>query len=199
MPEPQPKENTFDRICQSAVRIFSSKGYHKTTMDDIAAEAGLTKGAIYWHFKNKRELFKFLIESRFKELDKLISTALSGKASPPSKIQNVFCVCLDYYEKNRDFCALIKVFHSEGIVLIDKEFETWLRNIYARYREMLAAVIRQGMADGSFAPGIDPAMAGAVLIAAFDGLSFQWLVDPAAFSLSDALPVIRRMVEKGFA
>lgn len=199
MPEPQPKENTFDRICQSAVRIFSSKGYHKTTMDDIAAEAGLTKGAIYWHFKNKRELFKFLIESRFKELDELISTALSGKASPPSKIQNVFCVCLDYYEKNRDFCALIKVFHSEGIVLIDKEFETWLRNIYARYREMLAAVIRQGMADGSFAPGIDPAMAGAVLIAAFDGLSFQWLVDPAAFSLSDALPVIRRMVEKGFA
>ena len=199
VPESRYKENTFDRICQSAVRTFSSKGYHKTTMDDIAAEAGLTKGAIYWHFKNKRELFKFLIESRFKELDELISTALSAKAPPPSKILGVFWVCLDYYEKNRDFCALIKVFHSEGIVLIDKEFETWLRNIYSRYREMLAEVIRQGIADGYFEPGIDPQMAGSVLIAVFDGLSFQWLVDPAAFSLSEALPVIRRMVEKGLS
>lgn len=195
----QEKYSAFGRICRSAVKLFSSKGYHRTTMEDIAADAGLTKGAIYWHFENKRELFRYLVESRLKELDGLISAALSAKASAPEKIQNVFRLCLEYYEKNRDFCALIKVFHAEGSVLLDKEFELWLRSTYARYREMIAEAIRQGVADGSFAPGIDPEAAGAVLVAAFDGLSFQWLVDPAAFSLSAALPVIRRMVEKGLA
>lgn len=199
LPPTPPKESAFERICQSALRLFSSRGYHKTTMDDIAAEAGLTKGAIYWHFKNKLELFRFLIESRLKELDELISSALSADAPPPANILNVFSLCLDYYEKNRDFCALIKVFHTEGIVLLDEEFETRLRSTYARYRAMLAEAVRKGIAGSSFAPGIDPEAAGAVLIAAFDGLSFQWLVDPAAFSLRAALPVIRRMVEKGLA
>lgn len=198
MTESNCKETTFERICQAAVRIFSNKGYHKATMDDIASEAGLTKGAIYWHFKNKRELFKFLIENRLKELDELISFALSSAVPPPERILATVRACLDYYEKNRDFCALIKVFHYEGVVLIDKEFETWLRNIYNRYREMLAEVIRQGIADGYFNLETDPKVAGAMLIAAFDGLSFQWLVDPDAFSLSEALPVFRRLIEKGF-
>lgn len=194
----QPRENTFERICQSAVKIFSGKGYHKTTMDDIAAEAGLTKGAIYWHFKNKRELFKFLIERRFKELDELIFSALSSPSPPPAKILATFKVCVAYYENNRDFCALMKVFHSEGTVLIDNEFEGWLRSSYNRYRDMLAAVFRQGTAEGYFSPETDPKMAGAMVMAAFDGISFQWLIDPDAFSLNKVIPVIKRVIEKGF-
>lgn len=198
MKDCRPKKNTFDKICQSAVKTFSSRGYHKTTMDDIAAEAGLTKGAIYWHFKNKRGLFKFLIERRFKEFEALLSGALSSPYSPPVKIISALKVCTDYYENNRDFCMLLKVFHTEGLVITDSEFDSLLRAIYSRFREMIAAAINEGITGGFFSAEINPVIAGTMLMAAFDGLSFQWLIDPAAFSLNESLPLLTRIVEKGF-
>ena len=193
------RENTFERICRSAVKIFSSKGYHKTTMDDIAAEAGLTKGAIYWHFKNKKELFKFLIDSRYNEFDELISSALSSPFPPPVRILKAFKVGINYFENNRDFCALLKVFHSEGIVITDNEFEEILRSLYSRYRQMVATVLGEGIKEGYFSPDINPTVAGSLILAAFDGLSFQWLIDPVAFSLKETLLIMNRIVERGFA
>ncbi|HOV80070.1 MAG TPA: TetR/AcrR family transcriptional regulator [Bacillota bacterium] len=199
MTHPTAGDNAFERICRSAVKIFSSRGYHKTTMDDIAAAAGLTKGAIYWHFKNKKELFKFLITSRYNEFDELITSALSSSSPPPVKILKAFWNSADYFENNREFCALVKVFHSEGIVITDSEFEETLRSLYSRYRELIAAVIREGIDEGHFSPDISPEIAGSLILAAFDGLSFQWLVDPQAFTLKDALPLLNRIVDKGFA
>ncbi|MBI3814338.1 MAG: helix-turn-helix transcriptional regulator, partial [Nitrospinae bacterium] len=44
------------QILESAIRCISRQGYHQTTMDDIASEAGLSKGALYWYFKSKDEI-----------------------------------------------------------------------------------------------------------------------------------------------
>ena len=49
-------QKTKDSILEAALIVFSIKGYSKTTFDDIAKHIGLTKGAVYWHFKNKLEL-----------------------------------------------------------------------------------------------------------------------------------------------
>ena len=53
-------------ILDAALACFSERGYHGTSVDDIAARAGLSKGAIYWHFAGKRELFLALVD-RFSE------------------------------------------------------------------------------------------------------------------------------------
>ena len=52
---------TKQAILQSALDLFYQKGYSKTTFDQIAARIGLTKGAVYWHFKNKPDLVAALI------------------------------------------------------------------------------------------------------------------------------------------
>ena len=53
-------------ILDAALACFSARGYHETSVDDIATRAGLSKGAIYWHFEGKRELFLALVD-RFSE------------------------------------------------------------------------------------------------------------------------------------
>jgi AcrR family transcriptional regulator len=53
-------------ILDAALACFAARGYHETSVDDIAARAGLSKGAIYWHFAGKRELFLALVD-RFSE------------------------------------------------------------------------------------------------------------------------------------
>ena len=50
-------------ILKAAEACFASAGYHETTIDDIAERAGLSKGAVYWHFEGKHQLFLALLES----------------------------------------------------------------------------------------------------------------------------------------
>ena len=57
MAENKTREVRRKEILDAAMRCYSKKGYHATTMDDITRESGLTKGGIYWHFKSKRELY----------------------------------------------------------------------------------------------------------------------------------------------
>jgi AcrR family transcriptional regulator len=57
MREKKAREVRRKEILNAAMRCYSKKGYHATTMDDITRESGLTKGGIYWHFKSKWEIF----------------------------------------------------------------------------------------------------------------------------------------------
>jgi TetR/AcrR family acrAB operon transcriptional repressor len=68
-------EKTRQQILDAALKVFSEKGYSKTTFVDIADEIGLTKGAVYWHFKTKPELLAAMISygkekkcKRFKDM-----------------------------------------------------------------------------------------------------------------------------------
>ena len=57
---------TRKRILESALRLFSRRGFERTSLSDIAKYSNVTRGAIYWHFENKEDLFAALCE----ELDK---------------------------------------------------------------------------------------------------------------------------------
>ncbi|MBW2372794.1 MAG: helix-turn-helix transcriptional regulator, partial [Deltaproteobacteria bacterium] len=56
------------QILEAALRCFSEKGYHEATMDDLAREAGLSKGSLYWHFKSKAQVFAGLLAAYTLEL-----------------------------------------------------------------------------------------------------------------------------------
>lgn len=58
-------ENTRREILKAALEVFYQKGYSRTTFDEIAARINLTKGAVYWHFKNKPDLLVELIKEQF--------------------------------------------------------------------------------------------------------------------------------------
>ena len=60
-------ENTRREIMKAALDVFYQKGYSRTTFEDIAARINLTKGAVYWHFKNKPELLMELLRERFEK------------------------------------------------------------------------------------------------------------------------------------
>ncbi len=55
---------TRERILSAAMTVFAQKGWQKTSLDEVAAAAGMTKGAIYWHFRNKNDLFFALLDAR---------------------------------------------------------------------------------------------------------------------------------------
>ena len=65
-------------ILDAAVRAFSANGYHPTSLDDVAGEAGISKALIYEHFASKQELYADLIARNARELTQRVAGALSG-------------------------------------------------------------------------------------------------------------------------
>src|SRR5436305_15217196 len=72
-----------DELLDAALRVFARRGYRQASVDEIAAEAGYSKGALYWHFPGKHELFVALIDERIdapaRELVDLLGSAPPGR------------------------------------------------------------------------------------------------------------------------
>lgn len=58
-------EQTREAVLKSALDIFYEKGFSRTTFDEVAKRINLTKGAVYWHFRNKADLLAALIKQKF--------------------------------------------------------------------------------------------------------------------------------------
>jgi AcrR family transcriptional regulator len=61
------KQETHAELVSAAARVFAQRGFHGASVDQIAAEAGFTTGALYWHFKNKEELYLAVYETYVRE------------------------------------------------------------------------------------------------------------------------------------
>lgn len=86
-------EITRQQIINAAREVFLTKGVSKTSLEQIAAHAGVTRGAVYWHFKNKTELFHTMREQVFLPLiDSLDETLLNTKDNNTSSIDPLVAI-----------------------------------------------------------------------------------------------------------
>ena len=74
---------TRNRILDAAEQVFYDKGVSRTSLADIAAQAGVTRGAIYWHFENKGDLFTAMFDRVLLPLDELSAPPADGADDDP--------------------------------------------------------------------------------------------------------------------
>lgn len=75
-------EGSRARLLDTAIEVIARRGYERATIDEIATEAGLSKGTVYWHFSSKDELFQALLEER---LDRPIDAVLGITRTAPAE------------------------------------------------------------------------------------------------------------------
>lgn len=139
-----------DRILDAASRVFSQKGYHKTCMDDIAQQADVAKGSLYYHFRNKSALFSDValkgMESLRCELMEAVSMNVPIEQRVAAVIDRVSALCYDY----ADLFSIIMSEMPEGI-----DVDAWERIQESRKSllQYLSALLREGwQEDGSIRP-----------------------------------------------
>jgi len=159
------KKRREEEIVDAAERIFFGKGFDNSTMDDVAAEAELSKGALYKYFNSKNELctaivsraMRFVIE-HFEKASGL--TGLNGLDT----LEKICFSFLDFYRKYPEYyCSLQNYRHhrsacgeNSGVLK-----ETIEENI--RINSILEAAIRKGLADSSIDTAGNPAKTAAML------------------------------------
>ena len=96
------KDIRKEQIMNAAQAVVVSKGYDQSRMDDIVAKAQLSKGAIYWYYKSKKDVYLSLIDYWFNEYSEGIFNCLEDKQSSSDKLRALFEYFVDQFDKNPD-------------------------------------------------------------------------------------------------
>ncbi len=177
-PRPSVEEERRQQILEAAMNCFASKGYHLTTMDDIAAALPFSKGLLYYYFKTKRDIFLSVLNSW---MQKSIE-AWEAMVSPDDDATTQICKCLEYgvrlVTESADLARVEFEFYGElgrDAVIADA-----FKSVFTTFRVQISAILETGISRGEFRPLDTDALAG-VLVGIYEGLAVQAMVEPEAF------------------
>lgn len=162
-----PEIETKERILAAALKIFGEKGYHPATMAEIAEEANVGKGTLYWYFSSKEELFSGIIEQMIQTINLELRSVLEANEQPFPDLLLVFTtVFLDYSHKKRQ---LSRIFMSAPLGFSDELRERML-NWHCEFFQINTELIQQGLQEGFFQPPLEVER----VVTAFTGLLFAF-------------------------
>jgi len=124
-------------LIDSAMAIFAAEGYQKTTMDAVAASAGVTKPVLYQHFPSKRDLFLQLLHVVGRHLTDMVDTATVDVASPRGQVEQGFRAYFRFVGARTDEFRLL---FGEG-VRIDHEFSAEVHAVEKNIAAFIAVLI----------------------------------------------------------
>lgn len=134
---------TKKAIFQSAISVFSNRGYNGATMDEIASNAGVAKGTLYYHFKSKEEIFNYIITEGMQMLKEEIEEVANREEDAITRLKNLCKVQLSIVFNNRDF---FKVIMSQLWGQEIRQLE--LRKVIEKYITRIETYIQDAMDKG---------------------------------------------------
>ena len=175
---------TREQLLSKALMVFSRKGYATTTLQDIASEAGVTRGAIYWHFKGKAELYNTLISEYAERGNRIVQQAAAEGGSLLDILRRVFVRQLQAIESDRELRAMMEL-HLFKTGLAPELEEGHQLQIAASLAmvEMLSGIMAQGVELSLLRPDVDTKTMARAYLAFQNGLIQLWLTAPDQFSL----------------
>ncbi|MDY6935044.1 MAG: TetR/AcrR family transcriptional regulator [Spirochaetota bacterium] len=162
-------------ILGAALRCFSSRGYHETTLDDISRCSGLTKGAIYWYFKGKREIFLDLIELVLRDDKTLWSESLEEYQMGMEFMVNAGLLYLELHLESRWIRPLYAELVAESYR--DCKMRKKISELYDERRGLIKEALDRAIHEEEHRD-FDNESISSIMISTIDGLMIQyWLSD----------------------
>ncbi len=163
-------------IIEAALSCFLRQGYHNTTMDDIAAESGLSKGSLYWHFESKEDLLQSATRALFENyFDPESLAQLEQIPTAAGRLRAMAQMLATMLEELEGLFNLFVEFWTASAHR-DEAAQLWL-DLLIEYKELLVGVIEGGVESGEFKPVEAEQLVWAVM-AAYDGLAVYVMMKP---------------------
>jgi TetR/AcrR family acrAB operon transcriptional repressor len=181
---------TREALLDAALHVFRERGVARTTLAEIAAAAGLTRGAVYWHFRDKAELFKAMCERVQLPMEGMLASA--GRARHADPIGVLRQLTVDALRQlaidPRTQAVFDVVFHKcEFAAEISAVDERRLSADNACLRNV-ERLLKQAVARGQLADDTDTRLAAESMNAFVVGVMHQWVQRPEAYDLARAAP-----------
>jgi AcrR family transcriptional regulator len=141
------KEERRSEILNAAKKVFARRGYHATTVAEIAKVAKLSYGSIYWYFDSKDALFHALMENEAQSLRDHVTEALTTtpvKGAPDAPFRAAVRATFEFFESDR---AVVKLLFRDSYSLGDR-FEKHLFGIYEGFISDIEQIVEEAQSKG---------------------------------------------------
>lgn len=182
---------TRNRILDAAEAVFQIKGVSRASLADIAAEAGVTRGAIYWHFTDKAALFAAMIRRVVAPLETYFEEqrGYCGEACPGTWLRETALTVLDRIASDERFFRVFEIaWHKCEYVGEMAQIRATCLEASDRHISMMECAFARMAASGDLRKDITPRQAAVGLVALVDGLICNWTLDTSLFPLKELAP-----------
>jgi len=183
-----PSHETRSRILEAAVSIFASKGYHDTKVDDIVSKSKTSKGAFYFYFPSKQDIFLALVDTFADLLEDKLRERLTCEASGMRRVDLALRVCLETFGQYRGL-AKIALVQATGLGLA---FEEKRRAVNERFSRIIKEILDEAIADGSI-QAVDTEVIACAWRGALTEIVLRWVYTGQPDPIR-SLPVLRKML-----
>lgn len=179
-PRPDVSEERKSQIIEAAMIVFARSGFHEARMDDIAEEAGLSKGALYWYFDSKDRIITAIFENLFnRELAQLQGISDEPGSSRERLLKFVRLTYADL-EEFISYSALFYEFYAQA--LRQEEIRGTLKSYLRSFLAVLTPLIEEGIARGELRR-VSPEETAIAIGAIIEGTILLWIYDPDLIDL----------------
>lgn len=191
---------TRQKVLEAALTVFSEKGYTASKLDDVAQAANVTRGAIYWHFKDKADLFNTLVREVGMQRNEVIQQALAEGGTFTDIFRRILIRLLQIVQEHQQVRAVMEL----SLFKVDQlpelaEGQTVRLEANRALISNMAMFLQMGIDAGDVRADLDPHDAARAAVAFQQGVATLWLYDPSAFSLVERAPALADVYIHGIA
>jgi AcrR family transcriptional regulator len=164
------KDETRQRIFKAAIKLFHTRGFDATTVDDITEKADVGKGTFFNYFPRKESVLTYLSLKRLQENEANASQILAAARPAREKLIEIYCHAASAYEEDRELSRYV-VNELMGRAFSPSEEEGHGQ----RWQRLIIPILEKAQASGEFRKDVPPARAEAVLTGVYYALVYCWV------------------------
>lgn len=182
------RKKTRENILNASLKLFAEKGFHGTSINDIAKAAKISKGLAYNYFDSKQKIIEAIFNQLFMEGDKIVEV-MNNVNDPFEKLKMIVEFTFDYLEENEERWKLYASFIFQPGILEEG------RKMAAEFNQKYLLIMEEIFRDLGFNnPQMEVKLFGGLL----DGVSFDYFFDKTMFPLNDIKEyILRRYSREG--
>ncbi|MGX5027335.1 acrEF/envCD operon transcriptional regulator [Enterobacter asburiae] len=184
-------QQTRQQLIEAAIGQFATRGVANTTLTDIADAAKVTRGAIYWHFASKAEIFNAIWEQQLPLRDVIRDRlSLSENDDPLLMLREQFITALQYIAREPRQCALLQILYHKCEFNSDMISEAEIRKRIGFNYDFLRVTLEKCISRKIVAPQVNVELTMIVFHGFFSGIIKNWLMNSDSFNLYQQAPAL---------
>lgn len=189
------KENQRrEQILTAALDVIVEKGYEKSRMDDIVTASNLSKGAIYWYFKSKKEVYLALVNHWVIHYSANLNYIVEDRQSAAQQLQALFTFFVNQYQDNpRPFKALMEFW---SLAARDDDVQQKMHRVYTEFLNLIESILITGVEFGEFDLS-DTKIAALSIMVNIEGIIWFTVFDVPGVTATEYIDTISNFILTG--
>lgn len=187
-PQRKTHDERRDEIARMALNLAAERGAAAVSTQSIADALGVSQATVFRHFQNRGEVFREAFAVVRQDVHAALGPIIMDKSTPAAvRLERLVAAHLGFIQDNRGIPALL---FSDGLHAGDPELKADVRELMKGYAGRVAALVLEGIKDGSVSADADPALIGQAFVTMIQGLALRWSLFDHDFDLKAQAHVV---------